>query len=82
MTRADLTFTAATQERAIRAFQSSTGKLLWSTRLPRAGNATPMTYISPRSRRQFVVITAGGNAPMGSAQGDYVVGFALDDKKR
>jgi quinoprotein glucose dehydrogenase len=80
VTRADLTFVAATQDRAIRAFRSSTGKLLWSSRLPRAGNATPMTYISSKSQRQFIVITAGGNMPMGSAQGDYVVGFTLDGK--
>lgn len=77
MTRADLIFVGATQERRIRAFQSSTGKLVWSHRLPRSGHATPMTYLSPKSGRQFIVIAAGGNAAMGSPQGDYVVAFAL-----
>lgn len=82
VTRAGLTFIGASQERVIRALDSTTGKQLWSHRLPRSGHATPMTYISRRSGRQFVVIAAGGNAAMRSPQGDYVVAFALDDPAR
>ncbi|MGD9665188.1 MAG: pyrroloquinoline quinone-dependent dehydrogenase, partial [Novosphingobium sp.] len=82
VTRAGLTFIGASQERKLRAFHSETGKLLWSHRLPRSGHATPMTYVSPKSGRQFIVIAAGGNAAMGSPQGDYVVAFALKREKR
>jgi quinoprotein glucose dehydrogenase len=74
-TRAGLIFIGATQERAIRAFDINTGKLLWLARLPAGGHATPMTYVS--SGRQFVVIAAGGNAPLHSGVGDYVIAFAL-----
>jgi quinoprotein glucose dehydrogenase len=80
-TRAGLIFIGATQERAIRAFDINTGKLLWRAPLPAGGHASPMTYFSAKSGRQFVVIAAGGNAPLHSGVGDYVVAFALPAKR-
>src|SRR6185312_16726553 len=76
-TRSGLIFIAATQERAIRAFDVNSGKLIWRAPLPAGGHATPMTYRSPRSGRQFVVIAAGGNASLHSGAGDYVIAYAL-----
>lgn len=76
-TAGGLTFIGATQDRALRAFQTASGKMLWSARLPAGGQATPMTFVSPKSGRQFVVIAAGGNKWLGSSLGDYVVAFAL-----
>ncbi|MGE4430360.1 MAG: membrane-bound PQQ-dependent dehydrogenase, glucose/quinate/shikimate family [Sphingobium sp.] len=78
-TAGGLVFIGATQDRAIRAFDSATGRLLWSARLPAGGQATPMTYISERSGRQFLVIAAGGNALLGSKLGDYIMAYALPD---
>jgi quinoprotein glucose dehydrogenase len=75
VTRSGLTFIGAAQDRYIRAFDTATGKLLWSYRLPAGGNATPMSY--QVSGRQYVVIAAGGNAGGGSRVGDYVMAFAL-----
>src|SRR5690606_21542683 len=46
-TRSGLTFIAATQEGHFRAFETRTGRLLWDTKLPTSGHATPMTYRSP-----------------------------------
>ena len=79
-TAGGLTFIGATQDRAIRAFQGRTGHLLWTARLPAGGQATPMTYTSARSGRQFVVISAGGNKLLGSKLGDQIVAFALPSK--
>jgi quinoprotein glucose dehydrogenase len=79
-TAGGLTFIGATQDRAIRAFESASGRLLWTARLPAGGQATPMTYISSRSGRQFVVISAGGNKLLGSKLGDSVVAYALPGK--
>ena len=58
-TRGGLTFIGASQDRYIRAFETATGKLLWEDRLPAGGQATPMSYLSKQSGRQFVVIAAG-----------------------
>jgi len=76
-TRSGLVFVAATQERAIRAFDIRSGAKLWQAGLPAGGHATPITYVSPRTGRQYVVIAAGGNAPLHSGASDHVIAFAL-----
>jgi quinoprotein glucose dehydrogenase len=77
VTQSGLTFIGAAQDRYLRAFATTTGKLLWQTRLPAGGNATPMTYISPASGRQFVVIAAGGHDSIRSQPGDFIQAYAL-----
>jgi quinoprotein glucose dehydrogenase len=62
-------------DRKFRAFDTSTGKLLWETVLPFAGIATPSTYMV--DGRQYVVIAAsGGRDAKGPVGGEYVA-FAL-----
>lgn len=75
-TRSGLVFIAATAERAIRAYDVRTGQELWKARLPGGGQATPLTYRSARSGRQFVVIAAGGKPKM-SKLGTKIVAYAL-----
>lgn len=75
-TAGGLTFYAGTQDYYLRAFDSATGRELWKDRLPVGAQATPMTYLSPRSGRQFVVVSAGG-ARMTPDRGDYVIAYAL-----
>lgn len=77
ITGSGLIFVAATQERAIRAFTVNSGKLVWKARLPAGGHASPMSYISPKTGRQFIVIAAGGNVSLNSGADDAVVAFAL-----
>lgn len=76
-TRGGLIFIGGSQEKRFRALDLSTGKQLWSRRLPAGGNANPMTYISPESGRQFVVIAAGGSIVLGSGSSDQFVAYAL-----
>ena len=54
-----------------------TGKVLAKRRLPAGGQATPMTYVSARSGRQYVVVMAGGHGSLGTKLGDALVAFAL-----
>ncbi len=61
-------------DRAVRAFDSHTGKLLWQASLPFSGTATPATYMA--GGRQYVVIAAGGGRD-GKASGGVYVAFAL-----
>jgi quinoprotein glucose dehydrogenase len=57
------------------AFDARSGKLLWETKLPYAGRATPATYMV--DGKQFVVIAAGGGRyQIAPAKGVYVA-FAL-----
>ena len=77
VTAGGLVFIAATNfDRKFRAFDKLTGKLLWESTLPLAGNATPVTY--ELGGKQYVVIYAtGGKAGRGGASGGIYVAFAL-----
>ncbi|WP_343056665.1 membrane-bound PQQ-dependent dehydrogenase, glucose/quinate/shikimate family [Sphingobium subterraneum] len=77
MTAGGLVFVAATQERTIRALSLANGRTLWSARLPAGGQSVPMTYRSPKSGRQFVVVAAGGKPLIQAPVGDSLVAFAL-----
>lgn len=76
-TRGGLTFIAATQDRTFRAYATKSGDELWSSRLARGGFASPMTYLSPASGRQFVVIAAGGSHGIGETGGAELIAFAV-----
>jgi quinoprotein glucose dehydrogenase len=76
VTAGGLLFIGATNfDQKFRAFDKSTGELLWEATLPFSGNATPATY--EVHGRQFVVIAAGGGKDPKSASGGVYVAFAL-----
>lgn len=72
-TAGGLVFIGATLDKAFRAFDAETGKLLWSADLPAGARATPITYRA--GGKQYVVIAAGGGGDFGA--GDQLVAFAL-----
>lgn len=76
-TASDLTFIAASTDGYFRAIDTRNGRELWRTLLPAGGQATPMTFRSPRSGRQIVVIMAGGHHYLGTPPGDYILAYAL-----
>jgi quinoprotein glucose dehydrogenase len=76
-TAGDLVFVGAAIDGYLRAFDIETGRELWKYRLPAGGQATPMTYRAGADHRQYVVISAGGHGPLGTARGDYLMAFAL-----
>ena len=79
VTAGGLLFIGATNyDKKFRAYDKSTGKLLWETTLPYAGNATPATYAI--NGRQYVVIAAGGGKDLKSPSGGVYVAFALPAK--
>lgn len=76
-TGGNLMFIGATQDNYLRAFNASNGELLWQTRLPAGGQATPMTY--DIGGKQYVVIMAGGHGSFGTKMGDSLMAYALPD---
>ncbi|WP_449103517.1 membrane-bound PQQ-dependent dehydrogenase, glucose/quinate/shikimate family [Pseudomonas veronii] len=76
-TRGGLVFISGGQELSLRAMDLRTGNVLWRGRLPAGGQATPMTYLSPQSGDQFVVIAAGGHNLMLTQPGDAIVAYKL-----
>ena len=75
-TASGLVFYAGTQDYYLRAMDIATGREVWKARMPVGSQGTPMTYVSPRSGRQYVVVVAGG-ARQSPDRGDYVIAYAL-----
>jgi glucose dehydrogenase len=76
VTAGGLVFIAATNhDRKIRAFDKTTGALLWEATMPSSGNATPATY--EVDGRQYVVVAAGGGKSRQGGPGGVYVAFAL-----
>ncbi|KUM44916.1 glucose/quinate/shikimate family membrane-bound PQQ-dependent dehydrogenase [Pseudomonas sp. EpS/L25] len=79
-TQSGLLFFAGTQDYYLRAYDSGTGREIWRARLPVGSQGTPITYVSPKTGKQYVVISAGG-ARQSPDRGDYVIAYALPDKR-
>ncbi|MFJ4375614.1 glucose/quinate/shikimate family membrane-bound PQQ-dependent dehydrogenase [Pseudomonas japonica] len=75
-TQGGLVFIAGTQDFYLRAFDSGNGQEIWKARLPVGSQGGPMTYVSPKTGKQYVVITAGG-ARQSTDRGDYVIAYTL-----
>lgn len=78
-TQGGLVFIAGTQDYYLRAFDTSSGKEVWKARLPVGSGGTPMSYVSPTTGKQYILISAGG-ARQSPDRGDYVIAYALDNK--
>ncbi len=77
VTAGGLAFVAAGMDPALRAFDLTSGELLWRQTLPVPAQATPMTYLGPRGGRQFVVVVAGGHGRLDTEAGDYIIAYGL-----
>jgi quinoprotein glucose dehydrogenase len=76
VTAGGLVFIGATMfDDMIRAFDSSTGKLLWEYKLPFAGVATPALYMV--DGKEYVVIAASGGRNPREKPGGVYIAFAL-----
>lgn len=76
VTAGGLVFIAASRDEKFRAFDQHTGKLVWETKLPAAGYATPSTY--QIGGKQYIVIACGGGK-LNTRSGDRYVAFCLSD---
>jgi len=77
MTAGGVAFLTSTLDYYVRAYDVTTGRQLWEDRLPAGGQATPMSYWSEKSNRQFVVVVAGGHGSLGTKAGDAIIAYAL-----
>ena len=80
VTAGGIVFIGATvYDQTFRAFDSTTGRLLWSGELPYAGNATPATYMI--DGRQYVLIATSNERNPKGEQGAAYVAFALPERR-
>ncbi len=73
VTGGGLVFIGATNDDRFRAFDSKTGKELWSTKLDYAATAVPMTYEGKNGKQYVAIVDAGG----GSGDKQALLVFAL-----
>ncbi|MDZ4760436.1 MAG: PQQ-binding-like beta-propeller repeat protein [Alphaproteobacteria bacterium] len=87
-TRGGLIFQVGTMDSTMRALDLRTGKTKWSVKTPGTANSTPITYVSNKDGRQYVVILVpnpgfvyprAGAARPSDDQGGYVIGYALPE---
>ncbi|MEE3332194.1 MAG: pyrroloquinoline quinone-dependent dehydrogenase, partial [Myxococcota bacterium] len=76
-TASGLYFIGASLDNTFRAFDSTTGEVLFESPMPAAGVAVPMSYRTGKDARQFVVMAAGGN-PIGDMS-DALIAYALKE---
>lgn len=94
-TRGGLTFMSSTMDSTVRAFDVRTGEVRWSADLPGNGQATPMSYLSQSSGKQYLIVTVPNpgwlyprdpisgtytdSRSVRDGQGGYVIAYALEE---
>jgi membrane-bound PQQ-dependent dehydrogenase (glucose/quinate/shikimate family) len=74
-----LVFIAAAQDHVLRAFDIGNGREVWKAPLPAVGASMPISYVSPRSGRQFVAIAAGGHFAIPGPAASAIMAYALPE---
>lgn len=77
VTAGGLVFIGGTRDEMFRAFDKQDGRVLWQTKLPAGGYATPATYSV--DGKQYVVIAASGGGKLGTPTADSIMAFALPE---
>lgn len=77
-TASGLVFFAGTQDYYVRALDSLTGKEVWRQPLPVAAVSAPLVYRSPKTGKEYVVVSAGG-ASHSPDLGDYIIAYTLPE---
>jgi quinate dehydrogenase (quinone) len=84
VTAGGLLFFAGSQDFYLRAYDAQTGEEVWKHPLPVGSGAMPMTYVtyvSPRTGRQYVVVSVGG-AARSPKTGDYFSVEPISNRKQ
>src|SRR6185312_11138485 len=77
VTAGGVTFIGGTDDQRFRAFDSKTGKELWTYHLDYSAHATPITYRGKDGRQYVAVVATGGSYLASPTGGDSLIAFAL-----
>jgi quinoprotein glucose dehydrogenase len=80
ITAGGVAFLSGSMDDYVRAYDVTSGKQLWESRLPAGGQATPMTYTG-QDGREYLVVTAGGHGSTHTTAGDSVIAYALPARR-
>jgi quinoprotein glucose dehydrogenase len=77
VTASGVTFIGGTDDQRFRAFDSKTGKELWTYKLDYSAHATPITYQGKDGRQYVAIVATGGSYLASPSGGDSLIAFAL-----
>jgi quinoprotein glucose dehydrogenase len=77
VTAGGLTFVGATDDARFRAFETKTGKEIWTVKLPASAESTPITYADAKGQQYIAVVATGGLLIGAALAGDSLVVFSL-----
>jgi quinoprotein glucose dehydrogenase len=76
-TAGGLTFVGATDDARFRAFDTQSGKEVWTVKLPASAESTPITYADAKGQQYVAVVATGGLGVGAKLAGDVLVVFSL-----
>ncbi len=77
LTASGLTFIGATDDARFRAFDTRTGREIWTVRLPAAAEAIPVTYSDAHGKQYVAIVATGGGLVGAPLLSDSVIAYAL-----
>jgi hypothetical protein len=77
VTKGGVAFLSGTLDYCVRGYDVTDWRQALGDPLPAAGQATPMTYWTDKSQRQFVLVVAGGHGSIGTKAGDAIIAHAF-----
>jgi quinoprotein glucose dehydrogenase len=78
VTAGGLIFVGATDDARFRAFDTKTGKELWTVKLPASAEATPISYADAKGQQYIAVVATGGFGIGAALASDSLVVFSLN----
>jgi quinoprotein glucose dehydrogenase len=78
-TAGGLVFIAATNDGRFRAFESSTGRLVWDHPIDANGHTIPITYLGKNGKQYVAIMAGGGGGYFGGTPSDSLMAFALGE---
>jgi quinoprotein glucose dehydrogenase len=77
VTASGLTFVGATDDARFRAFDTRSGKEIWTVKLPASAESTPITYADAKGQQYIAVVATGGFGVGAALASDSLVVFSL-----
>ena len=77
VTASGLTFLGATDDARFRAFETRTGKEIWTVKLPASAESTPIAYADAKGQQYIAVVATGGFGVGATLASDALVVFSL-----
>ncbi|RXH54641.1 PQQ-binding-like beta-propeller repeat protein [Granulicella sibirica] len=78
LTASGLTFVGATDDARFRAFETATGKEIWTAKLPASAESTPITYADSTGRQYIAIVATGGGLIGAKLESDALVVYSLE----